>query len=250
MEPDPDMPYKAFENAKNLALDVMEKARVFCFETNDPVMIEPNDKPLDLPFVTCSFERLNAPMAIMHQGGEAKYVFCIVVHEKAINDYVFVTMMAKKIDPYDLYDFRHGPMECDVVEKKDTESYKRMQALVAEKLGNMNSPDNVVGNEDCKERIKMGSGSNKRVRVIKNITHIVPKKETKNAKSATGREIDWSQRYEVRGHWRILLTETRVGKNREGERVVLGYTWVDSFVKGPEDKPLVKKTRVVKKGDK
>lgn len=54
--------------------------------------------------------------------------------------------------------------------------------------------------------------------------------------------IDWSHRWEVRGHWRKVHG---LGKDRAGDYVVTGWTWVRDFVKGPEDKPLIKKTRVV-----
>ena len=51
--------------------------------------------------------------------------------------------------------------------------------------------------------------------------------------------------YEVMGHWR-KLKENSIGKDREGMRKVKGYTWVSSFIKGPEGTALIKKIRIIK----
>lgn len=56
------------------------------------------------------------------------------------------------------------------------------------------------------------------------------------------RNIDWSHRWEVRGHWRKCAT---IGKDREGKYGVKGFTWVSSHERGPEDAPLIKKTRII-----
>ena len=58
--------------------------------------------------------------------------------------------------------------------------------------------------------------------------------------------IDWSHRWECRGHWRKVDT---VGKDRSGDYNVSGFTWVREHIKGPDNKPLIKKIRIVK-GDK
>jgi hypothetical protein len=51
----------------------------------------------------------------------------------------------------------------------------------------------------------------------------------------------YSHTFDVRGHWRSVGKDT-LGKNRAGERLLLGRTWVNSFKKGQGD--YVKKTRL------
>lgn len=237
-----------FNGEKDLALDVMEKARVFVFDTHNFVNLKPSEDPLDLPFATCSIERIGAPMGLIPHGGQQHYVFCVAVHELAFNDYAFVIMTAQKLNPYDIHDYAHGPYEIGVVTKRNDKTYPGIKTLVADKLNSMNNSDNIVGGEKCKERIKLGTSKSKRVRVIKDIIHIVPKKLVKKYEnsSITGRKLDWSQRWEVRGHWRELPNPKSVGKDREGHRGVLGWTWVNKFEKGAKDKPLVKKVRVIR----
>ena len=49
--------------------------------------------------------------------------------------------------------------------------------------------------------------------------------------------------FKVRGHWRKISPHS-YGKNRQGEYVVTGITWVKEHVRGEGD--LVKKIRVLK----
>lgn len=51
--------------------------------------------------------------------------------------------------------------------------------------------------------------------------------------------------YEVRGHWRKLDGFNKIGKNRDDEYVVEGYTWVSEHIRGDENGVLIKKQRVL-----
>lgn len=78
---------------------------------------------------------------------------------------------------------------------------------------------------------------------IRSIVRITSKARKSYLKPITaGGTISWSHRWESRGHWRRVPT---VGKDRAGEYCVKGFTWVSQSIKGPEDAPLVVKTRVV-----
>jgi hypothetical protein len=114
-------------------------------------------------------------------------------------------------------------------------------------LDRLDRRQSVTGIEKTSERIKTSKG----IRKIKEVIHVVPK-SLKDSVSIPGKTIDWSHRWEVRGHWRMLPIEgtdtpdlTRVGKNRDGEFLSAGYTWVSDHVRGPETVPLIKKTRIV-----
>jgi len=93
-------------------------------------------------------------------------------------------------------------------------------------------------------KIKNDDGS-KKIRKITNVTNVIPTKLNTTI-SDSRKYIDWSHRWEVRGHWRRLPDPTKMGNNRHGERIVQGHTWISNYVKGPEIAPLVKKTRVLK----
>lgn len=81
--------------------------------------------------------------------------------------------------------------------------------------------------------------------VLRRIVRILPKDAKRHSKlePITMRGvINWSHRWEVRGHWRKVAG---LGKDRAGEYVVPHFTWVKEFEKGPLDKQLVVKTRVL-----
>lgn len=103
-----------------------------------------------------------------------------------------------------------------------------------------------MGSEKVDERFKTGIKKNRQHYKIKEIVHVSLHRKgvTLPSKSVQGREIDWTHRWEVSGHWR-KIAEGKVGKNPQGEYGVRGFTWVVPHEKGPDDKPVIKKVRVV-----
>jgi hypothetical protein len=65
-----------------------------------------------------------------------------------------------------------------------------------------------------------------------------------NQKTFTGGKssVDWQHRWHVKGHWRRVKG---IGHDADGNEVN-GFTWVSPCIKGPEDKPLINKVRLVK----
>ena len=100
-----------------------------------------------------------------------------------------------------------------------------------------------MGAETVRQTVKIGSGKDKRIHRIRQVIYCGPKKNYEKINETVQRNIDWSHRWQVRGHW--VKLEGRLGKNRDGEYVVSGWTWRSQYEKGPEGKPLIKKVRVV-----
>jgi hypothetical protein len=98
-----------------------------------------------------------------------------------------------------------------------------------------------LGNERVNERFKVGSGQGKQVVKIKDIIHIRMKRKQDHSQPGESQNIEWSHRWEVMGHWRKI---TGIGKDDQGRYHVNGFTWVLPHTKGPEEKELVKKTRI------
>ncbi len=107
--------------------------------------------------------------------------------------------------------------------------------FVAAYLDSMRS--SALGTERVVERVRTKAGDVK----IKNIIHVRPKSERDSGVGVYGAPLDWSHRWEVMGHWRRI---DGIGKNRQGQHEVVGYTWVVPHEKGAKNAPLVKKTRV------
>ncbi|HEY8271211.1 MAG TPA: hypothetical protein VIG33_10020 [Pseudobdellovibrionaceae bacterium] len=97
-----------------------------------------------------------------------------------------------------------------------------------------------LGQERVRTSIKIGTGKMKRLHRLRRIIHVAPRKYARAAPE-THRHIDWTHRFEVRGHWRKIDT---LGKDRQGKYCIHGYTWISHHEKGPETLPLVRKVRL------
>lgn len=64
---------------------------------------------------------------------------------------------------------------------------------------------------------------------------------TNESEKTESEKVEWANRWEVKGHWRRVKG---LGKDQWGNPN-MGMTWVHEHVKGPEDKPLFKKTIVL-----
>lgn len=101
-----------------------------------------------------------------------------------------------------------------------------------------------VGVESVRERVKIGEGKEKRIHRIRKVIHVATKSEYETYQPGPGRNVEWTHRWMVRGHW-VALGQGKLGKNREGKYCVEGFTWRVEHEKGPEGAPLITKVRVV-----
>jgi hypothetical protein len=104
-----------------------------------------------------------------------------------------------------------------------------------------------IGTERINERFRVGTGAGRRQMRIKDIVHVRLKQKASSKVAASvhsgERElVEWSHRWEVMGHWRKV---DGIGKDDRGRYHVQGYTWVIPHTKGPEEKEIVKKSRIV-----
>lgn len=188
---------------------------------------EPTD-PTDPPFPVFSIEMsgdnfITTPDGLSILKNEnAPSIRAILVVEYAPKRYVYYLLLESKGVRGVLLDFS-----------------KEVGGLVQHYIDRINSEK--MGLESVRVKMKIGSGKSKKRHEIRRVIH-VSKSPVRVSDGSGSREIDWSHRFEVRGHWR---RPEGVGKDREGNYCVEGYTWVREHVRGPEHLPLVKKTRVV-----
>ncbi len=85
----------------------------------------------------------------------------------------------------------------------------------------------------------------KKVRIPKPFVYIVGRKPSSGNSGGSHEptEMEWTHQWRVRGHWRA---RNGIGKDRMGRYNQGGRTWISDHVRGPEDKPLVEKRRIVR----
>jgi hypothetical protein len=217
---------------------IIEQAQPFMFrpkwdkEGKNLISSSAPDKIEDAPFPVFSIERTDfTPLSVSVYDQEEYALRCVVASEIAPGLYDLYLLISTVRDGYTL----NKPH----VIKTRSDRSELGRAIVVTYLEELNSAK--YGVESVRKIVKIGSGANKRTHRIRSVIHIAPRKHTESFIS-TNRHIDWSHRFEVRGHWRKVDT---VGKDREGNYNVNGYTWVTNHERGPEHLPLIKKTRVV-----
>lgn len=129
----------------------------------------------------------------------------------------------------------------DVIDFYNPKKLTRTAALALAYLGSLDTGS--CGLSATKETvfIPRKNSDKKTPRDIRNIVYVLPK-QNKESYVPKGIKIDWSHRWEVRGHWR---STTGLGKNQYGDYSEYGRTWVRDFIKGPEELPIVVKPRAV-----
>lgn len=201
------------------------------------------DEPLDLPFKVCYFERRddNYIWNMLNQEDdrvlEVQSCF-VLVEENGPNHYSIIGLgMVNNKFSLLTYgdDVRATGLSVEDIVTKKNGWLKCMVRFICDDM-----KKSATATERINVRQKERIAGEKIQHKIREVIHIVPKKVTTFKKVEEHSEVDWSHRWEVRGHWR--KTDT-IGKDRTGAYNVNGYTWVVPHEKGPDGKPLVKKIR-------
>ena len=220
--------------------EIIHDNEVFVFSPSEKdqrhIDVSEEEVKIDAPFKVFSIELAGKSLTSMPagEGNEDVRIEVILVHE--ISPCVY--------DFYDLVSANHphgGKIyNINYCDSNQGEHYRWHLNIMDEMLKILSSQK--VGVENVNSKFKVGTGKNKYFHKIKKVIHVTPKKLMSEAKSSNGKVIDWTHRFSVRGHWR---DHDGIGKDRDDNYCVEGKTWVKSHVRGPEDKPLIKKQRVV-----
>lgn len=188
-----------------------------------------DERDMDAPFRVFSIEVLGDNNYVTIPRPDDKidiYISCILIEE--ISPKVFCY--------YSLCELRRAGIPKRVVLVTNTEG-----AIIEDFLSRLKKE--ASGVEHIRSRVRIGAGKERRTATFRKVIHVKPKGQlAKDLAQGLGKSIEWSHRWAVRGHWR---TVPGLGKNREGQYSVVGHTWVSEHEKGPEDAPLVTKTRLV-----
>lgn len=213
------------------------------------------------PFKTCWFQFPEGPDA---EGRHAlrgvidthdnTMTHACFLHEKSAHEYLFALVLKDERDGMLRYKF--GSMTF-----ADRDKHHSIWHTIAIFLQPF-TKDYTGATVKTAERVKYKDPitGEKVLHKIKRVIMVFPKKLTKEDKELAERErADFSHRFNVRAHWRRLyyldgrtndagqklIDFNRIGKNREGEYCVAGFTYVEQGEKGPEFAPLILKTRVI-----
>ncbi len=205
---------------------------------------------IDAPFPVFSIENLDGPLAITYLPADSptldwnsgKIVQTERKHQAEILTWCLVV---KEFEPKKYGFFSYGERIETMDDGSKTSIFVTCKTnvdgnTVAHYLNRLNQEK--LGAESVNCKVRIGDGKTKWDKKIRRIIHVAPKKYLKDP-NPQHRKVDWTHRFEVRGHWVSL--PGRMGKDREGNYCVKDWTWRANYIKGDEKLPLVKKTRVV-----
>jgi len=194
------------------------------------------DEPLDdcivdAPFKNFSFEILGKCITVAGSNQPECNIECIAAHEFEPNKFIFFILYTITGNR-----FVFGEVSDDTdVGISITNLVKEYTTRIAREAS---------GTEKTGQRTKLRYKGDKKLIKIKHIIHITPKSQKEKYVANTLKQIDWTFRWTQRGHWRDIGSDS-LGKDRRGVYCIPGKTWVIEGIKGPKDKPLIRKTRLV-----
>lgn len=229
-------------------LSVLLKSEIFLLNGHSKVPVPSNgekDGVLALPFPVVWIEASNSDPRIMSclteiaiTDSENAMLMGILCSEISPGEYNFWTAFLKITD----FDAATGSGYI-TLSKIPEENKKYAQNLFDFFLMLIHSPETCAGLEIIRsQKLKVGGTKKSPVKhMINRVIHIVQKSERESVTPIiSGRKIEWSHSFSVRGHWRRVNT---IGKDRGGNYSVQGFTFVNEFTKGEHE--FIKKTRIV-----
>jgi hypothetical protein len=180
------------------------------------------------PFKVCAFEFHGKDWLIT--GGDR--LKCMVVNETGPNEYEIFSMLYNEAINKNVI----GRAKCISATEHAT-TFAFINSVTS--LLNCGAR----GSQSTKDFVKFRNKHGKTKKYfLRKVVHICSKSKKENL-TKKGLDIDWSHRWEVRGHWRDIPGV--LGKDRVGDYCIEGKTWVTEHIKGPEEQPFIRKTRLL-----
>ena len=227
-----------------LSKDFLEQ---FKNQSTHALIFNPGDFPpfLDLPFSTTHVEA--AFDTNLYQSSHRRpdssrfkeFLYSLTVQEKGAEQEIIAQASVFDIEESDPNKAAYAITKINYQQEYRRDGVAGLFCRYASLLfGAIQSKQSLVGeapyNRVYKER------SSREAHRVRRIVLVKSTRSSDKTEEFDGRKIDWKHSWEVMGHWRKTAG---VGKNRAGEYVIPGRTWVNPHVKG--DGQLIKKTRFV-----
>lgn len=235
---------KKYEVVSPSFMNILKECHPFVFfpkDTQGKEYPDPYHGELDVPFPIMSIEVLGQAISVPPPNtpiDQMVWVSCIIIHEVKPREYEFYAYFQRNNEVNGEVKRQFGligPL------RQNDDHYDIFKSFVGEYLERLHKEK--VGVSGRSQSIKYKEHGVKKFMRPKNITYVSPVKYISETENEVHRNIVWSHRWEVRGHWRKTSS---IGKDREGNYCIEGYTWVVPSIKGPQNSPLIKKSRILK----
>lgn len=200
------------------------------------VLNKGSDIVLSTPFHLWSYEFSNSYAPSWSElglsditGDDMLFSPCVVVKEIFPGEYKFLVL------------YKSGDLLCVEIITKTHKNYDYTLNQTNEILEKINQQKSGVIAKRIREKFSHNSAN--KLFKCSNVIYISKSDREKTILGISTNPVQWSHIWSVRGHWRKLESDESIGKDRLGERLVKGYTWVNPFLKG-EGQELIKLRKV------
>jgi len=163
--------------------------------------------------------------------------------DESIVDIISLESFKYLVEQFDQKLAKHGIAGKELGYKFHTPTTLKVFAITVLAILNIAITEGRSFTETTRMRHKVKANGKKEFITVRKMVYIGGRKQDVYT-TPSGKQIEYSHRFEIRGHWRTL-TYGKVGKDRNGNYCVKEKTWVRPYEKGEKDAPLIKKTRVI-----
>lgn len=181
---------------------------------------------------------ISVPVILIHEVTAAHYEILGVTNLAEMHNPRDLTMFPFMVTLKDGYFVNFRPTSGVFTDQELVAISVRAVRQVIHRLTNLEGFQSGTARTNIRAKVK--SNGQTYFHKIKHVVYLGLKKEYNRVASVQGESVDWSHRWEVRGHWRKVRG---IGKDREGNYTVKGFAWVVPHIKGPDALPVIKKVR-------
>lgn len=211
--------------------------RPYVFSPDDGIAtpVPETDEVLASPFEIFSIE-VDGSNLTVDNGKENVNINCIYCHELSFDKYFFIVKSTAKGQTF-IYRVYSDKVEAYsgnklIGEQSTSSMYDHMKTIVSAFLVRLHAGKLGVYNTSGKAKFKTQSGRKSTFKA-NDIIYVRKKDQVEGVSTKTDnkRAVNWQSTWEVTSHWRRIKDDS-LGKDRRGERVVKGATWIKSYSKG------------------
>ena len=190
--------------------------------------------PLDLPFKKCFFGAEKKPLqTIVDDNGDYTELVSFFAYEVAPCNYLFMSDVAYNLDNGKKKGEGGALASTELHlggEDRDVEGFGMYYSMAKNILSVINDSKKAEI-KPRKQKQKCWHKGQRQTYKPSGTIYINGNKREKTKPAVAGYQFTrWIEAWRVRGHWRKY--EGGIGKDRNGERCVEGYTWVSAYEKG------------------
>lgn len=220
----------------------------FVFSHSGEPPIDTSGQTADIlacPFRTFSIE-VDRGMVTSDADGLGCNISTIFCHEISCDEYEFIALVEVAKTTEIVFHTTRDSVDCYqngelVNQRTDTSIHESFKVIVSNFIKRLHREKKGKFNTSSKAKFKDRSGQKKTYKGT-GVIYVSNRPDSPRSSSSMVKKVEWLGSWEVMEHWRKIKPES-IGVDRDGNRTVLGRTFIKTYSKGEGEKII--KTRKI-----